>query len=340
MTARITAFFPIPSLTALPLVLAGLLHGSTAIARPFFINEDIVGVWNNRVVVAAAYRAKDPDKQLVGFNNAPEYPGARAAVSSSDDGNLNYLKGDLISAPIIYTTDLELRYKKRYGFYGKARSWYDYAGETRDVPHGSATNGYLPDSKLDDSDYYKYNKFSGFRVADLYVFGNWDIGASRLTGRLGQQSINWGESLLYTGINAFNPINFSALGRPGVRQDDALVPVNRIYTNLITRNGVSLEAFYALDWEESHIGPCGTVASAADNVTDPGCNFGTSAVPLTDQQQLELAPLSENPYIVPRVSSGKPGSGGQYGLSTRYYVEALDTEFGLYYEAAKARFSV
>jgi hypothetical protein len=331
MVVKVSAFIAVRLYASLFAALTGCFYVSEAIALPFVVNEDLVGVWNNRIVVAAAYRAKDPDKQLVGFNNAPEYPGARAAVSSSDDGNLNYLKGDLISAPIIYATDLELRYRKRYGFYGKVRSWYDYAAEKREVPHGSVANNYVPDSKLDDSDYHKYNKFSGYRVADLYVYGNWDIGDSVITGRLGQQSINWGESLLHTGVNSFNPINFSALGRPGVRQDDALVPVNRIYTNLITRNGVSLEAFYALSWEESHISACGTLTGAADNITDPGCNVATTATPFTDRQQLNFAPLSENPLVVPRVTSRKPGSGGQYGFSSRYFVEALDTEFGLYY---------
>ncbi len=316
---------------ALSYVLASFLIAPQLAALPFIVNDDIVGVWNNRIAIAAAYRAKDPDKQLVGFNNAKEYPGARGAVSSSDDGNLNYRKGDLISAPVLYNTDLELRYKQRYGFYTKVSSWYDYAEEHHSVPHGSVSNGYKPDSKLDDSDYHSYNKFSGYQVEDLYVYGNWDIGPGRITGRLGKQSINWGESLLYTGINAFNPLNFSALGRPGVRQDNALVPINRIYTNLITRNGVSLEGFYALDWEESHISSCGTLASAADNITDPGCNISTSALPLSDREQLNFAPLGQNPIVVPRVSSPKPRSGGQYGLSSRYFIEALNTEFGLYY---------
>ena len=61
------------------MVLAGFLHHPLVIALPFVISDELVGVWNNRFVVAAAYRAKDPDKQLVGFNNAPEYPGARGA---------------------------------------------------------------------------------------------------------------------------------------------------------------------------------------------------------------------------------------------------------------------
>jgi len=300
-------------------------------ALPFEINDDIRGVWNNRVAMAVAVRAKNPDKQLVGFNNAAEYPGARGAVSVNDDGNLNYRKDDLVAAPIVYTTDLEMRYQNRFGFYGKLRSWYDYIGEKGKVPHGNIANGFLPDRRLNDSDYYDYNKFSGYRVLDLYLYSNWSLGTARFTARLGQQTINWGESLLHTGINAFNPLNLSALGRPGVRQDDALVPVNRIYTNLITRNGISIEAFYALDWEQSHLPPCGSFAQPSDVLADDACYAATSAAPLTDREQFELGPLGQNPALIPRGSLPKPGDGGQYGVSTRYFVEALDTEFGLYY---------
>jgi hypothetical protein len=308
-----------------------LLAACKAGAMPLVISDDIRGMWNSTIVAGAAIRAKDPDKQLVGANNAPEYPGAKGAGSVNDDGNLNFSKGDVIGAPIVYTTDLELRYRKRYGVYGKGRAWYDPVGESSNVPHGSIANGYVPDEKLDDSDYYSHNKFSGSQLLDLYTYANWDIGASRLSGRYGRQSINWGESLLHTGINAFNPLNFSALGRPRIGQDDALLPVNRVYSNFITRNGISLEAFYNLDWEESHLPPCGTFAQIVDLIADPGCFAATSATPLTDQQQFDFHSPEGNPLLTPAPQSSKPGNGGQYGLSTRYFVEPLNTEFGLYY---------
>ena len=303
----------------------------SALALPFEINEDIRGMWNNSIVLGAAIRAKDADNQLVGYNNAVEHPGAKGAVSVADDGNLNYQKGDVISAPLIYTTDLELRYRNEYGVYGKMRSWYDYVGENNKVAHGSIANGYQSNQTLDDSDYYSYNKFSGYEMLDLYVYGNWDVGGNRLTGRLGQQSINWGESLLHLGINAFNPVNFSALGRPGIRQDDALVPVDRLYGNLITKSGISFEAFYALDWQASHFPDCGTIGQAIDDLISPACYAATAGFPLTDKQQYDLAPFGSNPFLTPRTKQNDPSSGGQYGLSTRYFVEPLDTEFGLYY---------
>jgi len=321
-----------PCVRATALVAACAALGAVSVhSMPFQVSDDIRGVWNNRVVIGTAIRAKDADKQLVGFNNAGEYPGAKGATSVGDDGNLNYDKGDVLSAPAVYTTDVELRYRNRFGVYVKARAWYDYAGENNRVPHGSIANGYVPDQELDDSNYYDYNEFSSYELLDHYAYGNWNLGVTRLTARLGQQTINWGESLLYTGINAFNPINFSALGRPGVRQDDALVPVNRGYLNLITRNGVSIEGFYALGWEESRLPPCGTLAQPVDAVADPGCNAATAAAPLSDRQQYDFAPPGQNPLLTPRLSTQKPGDGNQYGLSTRYFVEALDTEFGLYY---------
>ena len=310
-------------------LLGTALLAPVARALPFEVNEDITGVWNNVLVAAAAVRVKNPDKQLVGYNNANQYPGAKGAVSTMDDGNLNYQKGDLISAPLQYTTDLELRYQRRYGVYGKARTWYDYAGENQEVHHGNVANRYQPNAKLDDSDYHDYNQFSGYEVLDLYAYGNWDIGDTLLTARFGKQSINWGESLLYVGINGFNPLNFSALGRAGVRQDEALVPVNRIYGNLITSNGISIEAFYALDWESSRFPPCGSLLGI-DVMLDPSCFQATAATGIPDQQQLNQPALNAL-FVAPVTNTDKPRNSGQYGFSTRYFVEDLDTEFGLYF---------
>ena len=166
---------------------SALLVSVNASPMPFRINEDIRGMWNNRLTVGTAIRAKDPDRQLVGFNNAGEYAGAKGAVSVADDGNLNYRKGDVISSQVVYTTDLELRYRNLFGVYGKARAWYDYIGKNEHVPHGNIANGYEPDGKLDDSDYYDYNQFSNYELLDRYIYGNWNIGASKLTGRLGHR---------------------------------------------------------------------------------------------------------------------------------------------------------
>lgn len=305
-------------------VMACSLSGPAG-AFGFAIDDDLRGAWNTLVVVGAAMRADDPDPQFVGFNNAGQYPGARGAVSVADDGNQNFRKGKLISAPVTLLSDLELRWRNQYGVFGRVRGWYDMWLQNHGVPHGHAPNGYVPGARLDDSGFYTPNQFSGFELLDAFAYGNFDIGDARLTARLGKQVINWGEGLLYTGINAFNPLNYSALGRPGARVDDALIPVNRVYANLITREGLSLEAFYALDWTRSNVPACGTFASAIDSVADPSCKAATAAAPLPDRALLGLG------LYAPQRPLADPSASGQYGLAARYFVEALRTEFGAYY---------
>lgn len=292
----------------------------------FVVNDDIRGAWNNTFIAGAAIRASNPDGQLVGFNNAGQYPGAHGAVSSADDGNLNYRRGGVTTAPLILLSDIELRYKNQYGVFARARAWYDIQTEGHGVPHGHTPNGYVPGAKLDDSGFYNSDKFSGIELLDAYVYGNFDIGDSRLSVRLGNQTINWGEAQLYgTGILSFNPYNFAALGRPGSRLEDALVPVNRLYGNFITRFGLSVEGFYALDWTRSVIPGCGTYSNPSDPVNEPSCNAFTLAQPLPDQVQLA------NKLFAPLKATADPSKSGQYGLATRYFVEPLATEFGAFY---------
>jgi hypothetical protein len=305
--------------------IAACLAAGPVFAFGFVVNDDIRGAWNNTLAVGAAMRAHNPDPQLVGANNANQYPGAYGAVSSADDGNLNFRRGDVTTAPLVLLSDFELRWKNQYGVFARARAWYDLQLEQHGVPHGHVPNGYVPGARLDDSGFDTPSKFSGVEWLDGYVYGNFDIGDSRLTARLGKQAINWGESLLYPGINAFNPLNFAALARPGSRLDDALLPVNRAYVNLIARNGLSLEAFYALDWARSSFPACGTFASPVDMLAEPSCNALTASAPLPDRALLATR------LVLPQIAQPDPPRSGQYGLAARYFVEALSTEFGAYY---------
>ena len=183
----------------------------------FVVNDDIRGVWNNTIVVGTAIRANNPDPQLVGFNNANQYPGAKGAVSVADDGNLNFRKGDVITR----AADVALRVRtalpqpvRRL----RARARLVRLCSSRTTACRMATSPTATSRARSSTTATSTPRTSSTacELLDAYAYGNWDIDDSRLTARLGQQSINWGESLLYTGINAFNPLNFAALARPGV----------------------------------------------------------------------------------------------------------------------------
>jgi hypothetical protein len=197
------------------------------------------------------------------------------------------------------------------------------------VPHGHVNNGYLPGAKLNDSGFYGNEKFSGFELLDAYVYGNVELGEARLNARLGRQVVNWGEGLLYTGINAFNPLNLAALAAPGSRPEQALLPVNRVYASLLGRHGWSVDAFYTLGWERNTIPGCGTIGQPIDSQANPGC-FGATAAPpppllLPDRTLFQLGLYAP---VAPAIDGS---SGGQWGVAARYFVEPLRTEFGLYY---------
>jgi hypothetical protein len=292
---------------------------------PFELNDDVRGAWNTTVVAGAGIRLDNPGGQWVGAGNANQSPGAYAAVNTADDGNLNFRRGDVVSAPITLLSDLELRYRNQFGGFVRARGWYDAHLNHAGVVHGHVPNRYVPGAKLDDSDFYSASKFSGIELLDAFVYGNVDLGERRLAVRLGQQTLNWGESLLYLGLNGFNPVNFSALGRPGARLDDALIPVNRLWASLSVAPGLSVEGFYALDWKRSNLPGCGTFTSLADNVFHPGCNFTVASVPLPDRVTYGLG------LGIPTRSELPTSKSGQFGVATRYFAEPLSTEFGLYY---------
>lgn len=316
------------TLSAVVAPLAALVAGlgaPPAFGLGFVINDDVRAAWNNVISVGAGVRMRNPDPALIGFNNANQYPGAKSPVAVADDGNLNYRKGDVVSAPVSWLTDFELRYRNQYGLFVRARAWYDYELNKGGVPHGHMNNAFVPGARLNDANMYSAEQFDGIQLLDAYVYGNWDIGDNRFSARLGRQVVNWGEGLLYTGINAFNPLNLAALGRAGSRPEEALIPVGRLWGSFITREGLNIEAFYTYDWERSTIPPCGTIAGLIDSQANRGCFGANIAAPLPDRAQYLLglyAPV--NPPIDAKKS-------GQWGIAARYFVEALNTEFGVYY---------
>jgi hypothetical protein len=88
----------------------------------------------------------------------------------------------------------------------------------KNYPHGNPGNKYTPNTRLSDAGFTGSAAFSGLDFYDAYAFKNFKIGNSRLLVRLGRQAIDWGEGIFYqASINAFNPIDYAWLVRPGAR---------------------------------------------------------------------------------------------------------------------------
>lgn len=299
----------------------------SAIAGDFDVGE-ISGRANGSLSAGAVWSAENPNTAAIYQGNATHAgygsPGEfnTAGGRNGDDSRLNFQKGDLVSAPITLLGEMELKWQN-YGMFLRGKAWYDAALSTKNVDFGHSSNGYQPNSQLDDSHFDELAKFQGFALLDAYVFGDFDIGDHPLTLRAGNQVVNWGEGLFFqNGINAVNPVDSVALRRPGSQLKEALLPVPMLYGNFGLTDSLSLEAFYQLEWRQSVLEGCGTYFATNDYIPQ-GC-FGVPRAGANDE-----ASFAANQYIR-RAKDDEPSDSGQFGLSLRYFADDINTEFGAY----------
>ena len=293
------------------------------------VNFEIAGFdgsFTSDISVGASWRMEDPDPRLYWGGNMA---GGTASGGNSDDGTLNYTKGDMYSMILKGVHDLELS-KGNIGGVVRFKYWYDFELEDGSRPHGTTNNLYVPDQPLNDGSYNEFAKNKGVRLLDAFVYGNFELGDMPLDLRLGRQVVSWGESTFIQGsLNAVNPVDVSAFRRPGVEIKEGLLPVGMLYGALGVTDNLSVEAFYQYEWEKYIIDSCGGYFADADFAAD-GCNILTvqsSTVPWMS----DAYAMGAGVYIT-RDGDVEPDDGGQYGIALRYFAEKLGgTEFGLYY---------
>jgi hypothetical protein len=306
-----------------------------------------------------------------------------AGNHAGGDGNLNYEQGDVFAAPVKLLTDFEYK-KGRFGALLRAKFWYDYALENNEVLVGSQSNNYngvrpglgpvstfrpcvtpdenvnwqslgcmpmspagqnvWPEAELSDEGFEAEQKFSNAYLLDAYVYGSFAVGQSDVQVRLGNQVINWGESIFIQGVNQINPIDVPAARRAGAELKEILLPVWAAYANWGFNWG-SVEAFYQLKWNNTSVDACGTyfAVTSTQISSDPGSCGSITVVGgqlgnlLTGTTSPLVPQLGSQPWQVGRAGTYVPATKGreaddmgQLGISFRIPVEAIDTEIGLY----------
>jgi len=330
-----TAMQRLPVRTALASAMLLAFSGS-ALAFEFELEDGVKGSWNNTISFGANWRMTRPN---AGLYSQPD--GARLGLtggkrgsggSATDSGNLNYEKGDVINAPLQLLSDFAIS-KGDLGAFIRVKAWYDVAMENKNRPYGNADNGYAKGKELSDSSQPDLLKYSGIALLDAYVYNTFDVGTP-LQIRLGNQVVNWGESLFVQGINQLNPVNLPALRKPGTEVKEALLPVWSIDANIALGGGASLEGFYQFKWESSLVDSCGGYYSPVEFAITTDANRGTSCSGVTTAlypgQKLDTPTLLRNGFYFP-LTDGKDGSNtGQFGVALRLPIDAIDSEWGLY----------
>jgi hypothetical protein len=310
------------------LALLVLLLPAAAKAFDFTLGEsnDIQGKWNTTISIASGWRLQDRSPALYSPANGNLQGLPTGTGGNADDGNLNYSRGDnfLTVAALVSTLDLS---RGAYGGLVTISAWYDYTLNKRGVPHGNEANNYVAGQPLGDQGFPTLARFDGIAALDLYAYGSWDLGDSKLSARLGRQVVKWGKSLVLQGVDQINPIEINTLRRPGTRLEEALIPVGMLYGDLTLAAGTRFEAFYQFEWQATVLEPCGTYFSSIDALVSPKTPGSGCPAAVVNAPDPVGYPARQ---FVPLAPTNQPKDTGQYGVSVRQKVESLNTELALY----------
>ena len=147
------------------LALGLLTAAAPAMAGEKQINDDISLKWNLKASVGAISRMESARKENL---FAGDTPGGTSGSAVSDDGNLNYDGGEVVSAVAKAVGDINLQYRN-YGLFVRAKGWYDYVQKEKDVPHGNFPNEFVGGEPLSDDGFDRNSKFQGATFQDVFV---------------------------------------------------------------------------------------------------------------------------------------------------------------------------
>ena len=302
-----------------------VISPSRSIAAKLPDNESgITGYFDTTVSIGTAIRTQGRDQAMVAIAN-----GGDAPSFNEDDGNLNYNKGDFVSANVKVSHELQLD-AGNLRFFGRTFYFYDHAVAANDTRRTSLSGKAL--------------QYAGhaIQILDAYVSSDFDVGQFPLSIRIGNQVLNWGESVfIRNGLDSINPIDVSKARIAGAEVRDVVNPIPAVNLKVGLTDNLSFEGFYQFQWLHTRLEPAGTFFSTTD-AASPGGNvihFGFGD-PFMGNDNDDV-PDPACPGLcsrLPRVRDWDARHQGQFGLAVRYFAPALnDAELGLYYTRIHSR---
>lgn len=276
------------------------------------------------ITFGTAYRTEERDPGLLPAQNATAVFGLPATAvggRNSDDGNLNYAKGDRVYSVLKGVGDIEVKHGN-WGALVRAKAWKDYAMDA-DRPWGNIPNGYVANAPLGDTGFAHRAKFSGAALQDAYVYGNFSAGGP-LSVRLGNQLVPWGTGVTIAGgLAAINPLDLPAIRRPGAVPEETRVPFPALHARYGLDSQTGIEGFYQFRFEPTVLDGCGTFFAGTDYIPE-GCNKVFVGA-ITDRAALAAG------SFIKRADTRDPSSSGQLGLGLTHKADAIKTDFGVYF---------
>ena len=297
---------------------------SQAGAFQFDTGDDWSIRWDNTIKGNLMTRV-DPAKARV--VDPSEFTSARLADDS--DYSVNRKNGGIVSSRVDINSELDVVWRRDWGFRISGAGWYDAAYENNDNPKsGTLPNGLPYDYSWAGLDYKpgEYSKDAedmhllGGELLDAFVFGNWNMGDMAMGVRAGRHTIYWGQSLLgngaVTGIaGSMAAIDQSkALAVPGTEAKELFMPSNKISSVLQLTDNLSLSAYYEFEHLTHRFPETGTYWSPFEVLNDT-------------TQFISLFPgTATTPRTGYKVVDDKVNDSGEYGFNVGYTFDSLNLE--------------
>jgi hypothetical protein len=261
--------------------------------------------WDNTLRYNLGARAERPDQRIL---NNPSY----------DESDGKFGRGDVVTNRLDLLSEIDLNYRSLAGARVSAAAWYDRAYEDRSVR--SLVPGFQT-SYTDDrysSRVARYVNGPSGEILDAFVWANLKLGAVPLNVKLGRQTNYFGEGLLI----AAHAVSYSqspldgvkAVTSPGIETKEVFLPESQVFVKAQVSQDLALAGQYFFDWHESRLPYGGTYFGPADPFFE-----GPDRLPVGPGGSLAHVP------------SIKPGKHGNWGLSAKLNVEAIESSLGAYY---------
>lgn len=302
--------------------------------------------FSSTLSLGGQWRLSRPSTTAIGNDNGGQVPTGAAVGSllngpgndiaanpdfnflNADDGNLNYRRGDMVSAALKGTHEFGLKTTDGWRALARATWVKDFkADDTRRTPLSKAARDIAVNNAT---------------MLDAWVSKDFKlVGDRNATLRIGNQVLSWGEDIFIVGgINQINAFDLRKLHTPGTLVKEILRPAQMVSLNAGVADGVSVEAYYQYRWNGFRFDPVGTFFSAGDVV---GAGQRPAYVPSSVLSGFDLctpptpcgdigARIQDGINVVPFEADRKPPKGGQFGLSTRFKPRGADTEYALYFQ--------
>jgi len=271
-------------------------------------NEEVKVNWDTSIRYNLGYRVGKADEAIL-------------ANPDLDDGDRNFKKG-IVTSRLDLLSELDVSYKKSYGFRVSGAGWYDPA-YARGLSTSATSNAIDPAGNPQAINRYTKSYYLGpnAELLDAFAFGKFEVAEIPFQVKVGRNTQFWGEGL---GFNAaLNGISYAqmpldvakAYAVPNTGAKELFRPLNNITITANPTSTLTLMAQYFLEWEPNRYPEAGSYMAPYDYLFNGGVG---------SQQYLA--------YGLTRGKDIRPKDVGDWGVGLRWSPEALNgTTFGAYY---------